>query len=613
VTALAHSDPSRLRNVAIIAHVDHGKTTLLDGILKQTHAIESRKDLGERIMDRNAQEQERGITILSKNTGVPYGDYFINIVDTPGHADMGGQVERVLSMVDGALLLVDAFDGPMPQTRFVLSKALGMGLNLIVLINKIDRPGARPQETLNAVYDLFIELGAGDAQLEFPVLYTSAKLGYAVRAPEETPKDLTPLLDTVVETIPAPAGDVTGPLQFQVSTVEYDRYLGRLVIGRVVRGVAKAGMTVRHLPVEGESRTGKITHLFTFMGLEREAVDSLVAGNIAMIAGVEGATVGDTLADPRQPEALPGIAVGQPTVSMIFRVNDSPFAGQEGKFVTSRHLRERLWRERLSDVALNVEETESPDEFRVSGRGLLHLGILIETMRREGYEFAVSRPQAILKEIAGQRMEPCEEMILDVPESGQGGVMESLGGRKAELKDMAPIGGGRNRLRYVIPTRTLMGFRGEFLTLTRGEGIMTHAFLEYAPYKGFVRHRSRGVLISMEDGDAVAYAIWQLQDRGQFLIPPHTRCYAGMIVGLNSRENDIIVNVQRKKQLTNVRAANKDDAILIVPHLQLGLEQSLEFIEEDELVEVTPASIRLRKRILDESQRKMWEKKNKAG
>jgi len=613
VTALAHSDPSRLRNVAIIAHVDHGKTTLLDGILKQTHAIESRKDLGERIMDRNAQEQERGITILSKNTGVPYGDYFINIVDTPGHADMGGQVERVLSMVDGALLLVDAFDGPMPQTRFVLGKALGMGLNLIVLINKIDRPGARPQETLNAVYDLFIELGAGDSQLEFPVLYTSAKLGYAVKAPEETPKDLTPLLDTVVETIPAPAGDVTGPLQFQVSTVEYDRYLGRLVIGRVVRGVAKAGMTVRHLPVEGEPRTGKITHLFTFMGLEREAVDSLVAGNIAMIAGVEGATVGDTLADPRQPEALPGIAVGQPTVSMIFRVNDSPFAGQEGKFVTSRHLRERLWRERLSDVALNVEETESPDEFRVSGRGLLHLGILIETMRREGYEFAVSRPQAILKEIAGQRMEPCEEMILDVPESSQGGVMESLGGRKAELKDMAPIGGGRNRLRYVIPTRTLMGFRGEFLTLTRGEGIMTHAFLEYAPYKGFVRHRSRGVLISMEDGDAVAYAIWQLQDRGQFLIPPHTRCYAGMIVGLNSRENDIIVNVQRKKQLTNVRAANKDDAILIVPHLQLGLEQSLEFIEEDELVEVTPASIRLRKRILDESQRKMWEKKNKAG
>jgi GTP-binding protein len=613
VTALAHIDPSHLRNVAIIAHVDHGKTTLLDGVLKQTHSIESRKDLGERIMDSNAQEQERGITILAKNTGVPHGEYFINIVDTPGHADMGGQVERVLSMVDGALLLVDAFDGPMPQTRFVLSKALGMGLKLIVLINKIDRPGARPQEVLNAVYDLFIELGADDTQLEFPVLYTSAKLGYAVRAPEETPLDLIPLLDTIVEAIPAPKGDVAGPLQFQVSTVEYDRYLGRLVIGRIVRGVVKVGMTVVHLPIEGEPQTGKITNLFTFKGLDREPVDSLGAGNIAMIAGIEGATVGDTLADPRQPDALPGIAVSQPTVSMMFRVNDSPFAGQEGKLVTSRHIRERLFRELLSDVALKVEETDTPDEFRVSGRGLLHLGILIETMRREGYEFAVSRPQVILKEAGGQKLEPVEELILDVPEASQGSVMESLGSRKAEMKDLAPIGGGRNRLRYVIPTRTLMGFRGEFLTMTRGEGIMTHAFLEYAPYKGIVKHRGRGVLLSMDEGEAVAYAIWQLQERGQFLIPPHTRCYAGMIVGLNSRDSDIIINVQRKKQLSNVRSSNKDDAIVIVPHIQLGLEQSLEFIEDDELVEVTPASIRLRKRILEESQRKLWEKKNKAG
>ena len=613
MTALAHIDPSHLRNVAIIAHVDHGKTTLLDGVLKQTHSIESRKDLGERIMDSNAQEQERGITILAKNTGVPHGEYFINIVDTPGHADMGGQVERVLSMVDGALLLVDAFDGPMPQTRFVLSKALGMGLKLIVLINKIDRPGARPQEVLNAVYDLFIELGADDTQLEFPVLYTSAKLGYAVRAPEETPLDLIPLLDTIVEAIPAPRGDVAGPLQFQVSTVEYDRYLGRLVIGRIVRGVVKVGMTVVHLPIEGEPQTGKITNLFTFKGLDREPVDSLGAGNIAMIAGIEGATVGDTLADPRQPDALPGIAVSQPTVSMMFRVNDSPFAGQEGKLVTSRHIRERLFRELLSDVALKVEETDTPEEYRVSGRGLLHLGILIETMRREGYEFAVSRPQVILKEAAGQKLEPVEELILDVPEASQGSVMESLGSRKAEMKDLAPIGGGRNRLRYVIPTRTLMGFRGEFLTMTRGEGIMTHAFLEYAPYKGIVKHRGRGVLLSMDEGEAVAYAIWQLQERGQFLIPPHTRCYAGMIVGLNSRDSDIIINVQRKKQLSNVRSSNKDDAIVIVPHIQLGLEQSLEFIEDDELVEVTPASIRLRKRILEESQRKLWEKKNKAG
>ena len=605
-------DPSLLRNVAIIAHVDHGKTTLLDGVLKQTHAIGTRKDLGERIMDTNAQEQERGITILAKNTGVSHGDHFINIVDTPGHADMGGQVERVLSMVDGALLLVDAFDGPMPQTRFVLSKALGMGLRLIVLINKIDRPGARPQEVLNAVYDLFIELGADDAQLEFPVLYTSAKLGYAVKAPEETPRDLTPLLDTIVATIPPPQGDASGPLQFQVSTVEYDRYLGRLLIGRVVRGIARVGMTVMHLPIEGEARPGKISHLFTFSGLERQPAEQVNAGNIVMLAGVEDATVGDTLADPKQPEALPGIAVSQPTVSMMFRVNDSPFAGQEGKFVTSRHLRERLFRELLSDVALNVEETDSPDEFSVSGRGLLHLGILIETMRREGFEFAVSRPQVILKDIGGQRMEPMEDLILDVPEVSQGGVMESLGARKADMKDMVPIGGGRNRLHYVIPTRTLMGFRGEFLTLTRGEGVMTHAFLEYAPYKGLRKNRSRGVLISMEEGEAVAYAIWQLQERGQFLIPPHTRCYTGMIVGINSRDNDIIINVQRKKQLTNVRASNKDDAILITPHVQLALEQSLEFIEDDELVEVTPQSIRLRKRILDESQRKLAEKKNKA-
>jgi GTP-binding protein len=445
------------------------------------------------------------------------------------------------------------------------------------------------------------------------VLFTSAKLGYAVKAPEETPKDLTPLLDTIVEAIPAPKGDSAGPLQFQVSTVEYDRYLGRLLIGRVVRGVLKVGMTVVHLPIEGEPQTGKITNLFTFKGLEREAVEYLHAGNIAMVAGIEGATVGDTLADPRQPDALPGISVGQPTVSMMFRVNDSPFAGQEGKLVTSRHIRERLFRELLSDVALKVEETDTPEEYRVSGRGLLHLGILIETMRREGYEFAVSRPQVILKEVAGQKLEPVEELIVDVPEATQGGVMESLGSRKADMKDLAPIGGGRNRLRYVIPTRTLMGFRGEFLTMTRGEGIMTHAFLNYAPYKGIVKHRGRGVLLSMDEGEAVAYAIWQLQDRGQFLIPPHTRCYAGMIVGLNSRENDIIINIQRKKQLTNVRSSNKDDAIVIVPHIQLGLEQSLEFIEDDELVEVTPTSIRLRKRILEESQRKLWEKKNKAG
>ncbi len=526
---------------------------------------------------------------------------------------MGGQVERVLNMVDGALLLVDAFDGPMPQTRFVLQKALDLGLKLIVLINKIDRPGARPQEVLNAVYDLFIELGADDKRLEFPVLYTSAKLGYAVRQPEETPKDLAPLLETIVAEVPPPKGDPEGPFQLLVSTIEYDRYLGRMLIGRVMRGSIAVGSQIAHIPMGKEPRLGKVSHLFLFRGLDREPVERAHTGQIVVLGGVAEATVGDTLADPKQPDPLPGIAVGQPTVSMMFRVNDSPFAGTEGKFVTSRHLRERLFRELLSDVALNVEETETPDEFRVSGRGLLHLGILIETMRREGYEFAVSRPVVILKEQDGQRLEPVEELILDVPEGPMGSVMEALGARKGDLKDMQPIGGGRNRLSYVIPTRTLMGFRSEFLTLTRGEGVMTHAFFDYQPYKGQLKNRTRGVLLSMDEGEAVAYAIWQLQERGTFLIPPHTAVYAGMIVGLNNREADIIVNVRRKKQLTNVRSANKDDMIMLVPHLQLSLEQSLEFIEDDELVEVTPQSIRLRKRILDENLRKQWEKKVKAG
>ena len=606
------SDRSHIRNVAIIAHVDHGKTTLLDGVLKQTHAIESRKDLGEQIMDSNAQERERGITILAKNTGVPYGDHFINIVDTPGHADMGGQVERVLNMVDGALLLVDAFDGPMPQTRFVLSRALAMGLKLIVLVNKIDRPGARPAEVLSAVYDLFIELGANDEQLEFPVLYTSAKLGYALQAPEDQPKDLTPLLDSIVANVPAPRGDPNGPFQFMVSTVQYDRYLGRLLIGRILRGAVSVGMPVAHIPLHHEPILGKVSHLFTFRGLERMPVERAETGDIIALAGLADATVGDTLADPKFPEALPGISISQPTVSMIFKVNDSPICGTEGKFVTSRHVRERLQRELLSDVALKVEDGDGPDEFRVSGRGLLHLGILIENMRREGFEFAVSRPQVILREENGQKLEPAEELIIDVPEASQGAVMEALGRRKGELKDMTPSGSARNRLRYLIPTRTLMGFGSEFLTMTRGEGIMTHAFSEYQPYKGALRTRSRGVIISMDQGESVAYAIWQLQDRGAFIIPPHFKVYEGMIVGLHNKDNDLVVNVQRKKQMSNVRSANKDDAITLVPHINLSLEQALEMIEDDELVEVTPESIRLRKRILNESERRTWEKRNKA-
>jgi GTP-binding protein len=584
----------------------------LDGVLKQTRAIETRKDLGEQIMDSNDQERERGITILSKNTGVPYGDYFINIVDTPGHADMGGQVERVLSMVDAALLLVDAFDGPMPQTRFVLSRALSLGLKLIVLINKIDRPGARPREVLSAVYDLFIELGADDAQLDFPVLFTSAKLGYAVTAPEDTPQDLKPLLDCIVANVPAPAGDPNGPFQFLVSSIEYDRYQGRLLIGRIRRGSVKVGDAVVHIPLNHEPLAGKITHLYTFRGLVRLPVEQAGTGDIVAMAGIPDATVSETLADPKQPDALPGIAISQPTVSMMFRVNDSPLAGTEGKYVTSRHLRERLFRELLSDVALKVEETDTPDEFSVSGRGLLHLGILIENMRREGFEFAVSRPQVILQEIEGKRMEPVEELILDVPEVSQGVVMESLGRRKADLKDMTPTGSGRTRLHYMIPTRTLMGFGSDFLTLTRGEGIMTHAFLEYAPFKGALKTRGRGVLISMDQGESVAYAIWQLQERGTFIIPPHFKVYEGMIVGLNSRDQDMVVNVQRKKQLTNVRSSGKDDAIAIIPHVQLSLEQALELIEDDELVEVTPECVRLRKRILNHAARQTWEKRNKA-
>ncbi|MBI3991626.1 MAG: translational GTPase TypA, partial [Candidatus Lambdaproteobacteria bacterium] len=534
-----------LRNVAIIAHVDHGKTTLLDGLLKQTGTLEHRKAGGERIMDSNAQEQERGITILAKNTGVRYRNKFINIVDTPGHADLGGEVERILNMVDAALLLVDAFEGPMPQTRFVLSRALAMELSIIVLINKIDRPGARPAAVLNDVYDLFIDLGANEQQLDFPVLYTSAKQGYAVTAPEETPKDLAPLLDCILERVPPPTGDPERPFQFLVSAVGYDQYLGRLLIGRVRHGHLALGDEVVHLPLAGEPSRGRVTNLFGFWGLGREKRESARAGDIVAIAGLPDATVGDTLADPLSPVALPGIAVTQPTVTMNFRVNDSPLAGTEGRYVTSRHLRDRLLREKLSDVALKVEPGSGPDEFRVSGRGLLHLSILVESMRREGYEFAVSRPEVILRESEGQLQEPIEELILDLPEEHMGAVMEALGTRKGELLGMTPQGSDRQRLTYAIPTRTLMGFRSDYLTLTRGEGVMAHAFNAFAPFRGAVRMRNRGVILSMNRGEAVAYALWQLEDRGEFIIPPGTRVYEGMIVGLCNKDRDLVVNTLR--------------------------------------------------------------------
>jgi GTP-binding protein len=522
-------------------------------------------------------------------------------------------VERILNMVDGALLLVDAFDGPMPQTRFVLSRALAMGLKLFVLINKIDRPGARPEKVLEQVYDLFIDLGADEAQLEFPVLFTSAKLGYAVAAPQDPPGDLTPLLDALLEHVPPPRGSAEGPLQFLVSAVDYDSYVGRLLIGRIVRGRMALGQPVAHLAREGGPQQGKIAQLYGFRGLRREPREDASAGDIVAVAGVPEATVGDTLADPARPERLPGITVSQPTVAMTFRVNDSPFAGTEGRFVTSRHLRARLERELLSDVALEVEEAGSPDEFRVSGRGLLHLSLLIETMRREGYELAVSRPSVIYHEEGGRRLEPVEELIVDLPEEVMGAVMENLGGRKGELLHMRPLGGGRMRLQYAIPTRTLLGFRSDCLTLSRGEAVLTHAFQSYQPFRGAVKNRGRGVLVSMGRGEAVAYAIWQLQERGTFIIPPHTPVYEGMIVGLNNRETDLVVNVQRKKHLTNVRASGHDDAVRIVPHLALSLEQSLELIEDDELVEVTPAAIRLRKRILQASIREAQNKRNRAG
>jgi len=602
-----------LRNVAIIAHVDHGKTTLLDGLLRQTRAIETRQAQVERMMDSDQLERERGITILAKNTGIPFGERFINIVDTPGHADLGGQVERILNMVDGALLLVDAIDGPMPQTRFVLARALALKLALIVVINKIDRPNARPAEVLGAIYDLFIDLGADDAQLEFPVLYASAKLGVASTEPRLAEGDLTPLLETIVARVPAPADSADGPLRFLVSAVDYDPYLGRILIGRVRQGAVARGQTVAHLARGGAVSLSKVSQLFGFRGLERHLREDARAGDIVAIAGIPEATVGETLADPEAPEALPGIVVSQPTVTMTFRVNDSPFAGQEGRYVTSRHLRARLAREVLADVALEVADTESPEEFRVSGRGLLHLSLLIENMRREGYEVAVSRPSVILREENGRQLEPVEELLLDLPEEHMGAVMENLGPRKAELANMTPLGNGRMRLAYTIPTRTLMGFRSEFLTLTRGEGIMTHAFLTYQPFKGHVRSRSRGALVSINEGEAVAYAIWQLQERGTFIIPPRTPVYEGMIVGLNSRDNDLVINVLRTKQLTNVRASGSDEAIRIIPHLDLSLEQSLEMIEDDELVEITPNAVRLRKRILNPAQRDLWAKKNRAG
>jgi GTP-binding protein len=592
-----------IRNIAIIAHVDHGKTTLVDCLLKQSGTFAAHERLGERIMDSNDIERERGITILAKNCAIEYGGTRINIVDTPGHADFGGEVERVLSMVDGVLLLVDAVEGPMPQTRFVTRKALAQGLRAIVVVNKIDRPGARPAWVVDQTFDLFDKLGASDAQLDFPVIYASALQGWASTDYTERRPDMDALFEAILTHVPPPAAQAELPLQLQISTLDYNSYVGRIGIGRIRRGVVRAGQTVAlrfGSEDRGEARIGQV---LSFTGLTRSAVEEAGAGDIVAVTGIEAVNIGLTLCDREQPEALPPIAIDEPTLTMNFQVNTSPLAGREGKFVTSRQLRERLYRELQSNVALRVEDTDEPDVLRVAGRGELHLTILLENMRREGYELAVSRPQVLTRLVDGEVHEPFEALTVDIEEAHQGAVMEALGGRRAELTDMN-AGNGRARLDYRVPARGLIGFQGEFLTLTRGTGLISHIFDGYAPVKGEIADRHNGVLVSNEHGEAVAYALFNLQERGRLFVSPGTRLYEGMIIGIHSRDNDLVVNPIKTKKLTNIRAAGKDDAILLTPPIELTLEYAVEFIADDELVEVTPTSIRIRKRFLKEQDRK---------
>ena len=602
-----------LRNIAIIAHVDHGKTTLVDKLLVQAGTFAAHQHVGERMMDSNDIERERGITIFAKNCAIRYRDTHINIVDTPGHADFGGEVERVLGMVDGVLLLVDAVEGPMPQTRFVTLKALRQGLRPIVVVNKVDRPGARPEWVVNQTFDLFDRLGANDAQLDFPVVYASALNGWttldaAVAKSGEQRGDMRPLFETILRSVPAPDGNVDGPLQFQMSALDYSSYVGRLGIGRIRRGSLVPGQEVAlldHPLAEGEvPARGRVGQVFMFEGLNRVPVERAAAGDIVLVTGIDELRIGTTLAAIDAPQALPGIAVDEPTLSMYFQVNTSPLAGREGKYVTSRNLRDRLTRELLTNMALRVEETEDTDVFLVSGRGELHLTILLENMRREGYELAVSRPRVVQKDIGGVTCEPYETLSVDVEEQHQGAVMEALGVRRAELVDMASDARGRTRLDYRIPARGLIGFQGEFMNLTRGTGLMSHVFDEFAPAKGDIPERRNGVLVSQEDGEAVAYALWNLQERGRMFVSPGERLYEGMVIGIHSRDNDLVVNPIKGKKLTNVRAAGKDDAILLTPPIALTLEYAVEFIADDELVEITPKSIRIRKRYLKEHERK---------
>jgi len=594
-----------LRNIAIIAHVDHGKTTLVDCLLQQSGTLDRRSAGGERIMDSNDQERERGITILAKNTAIRYGDYRINIVDTPGHADFGGEVERVLSMVDSVLLLVDAVDGPMPQTRFVTAKAFARGLRPIVVVNKVDRPGARPDWVVDQVFDLFDNLGATEEQLDFPIVFASALQGIAGLDHEAMTDDMTPLFDAIIGEVPAPTVDEDGPLQLQVSALDYNSYVGVIGIGRITRGRLKANTSVAVIDREGGRRNGRLLQVMGYLGLERVEVAEASAGDIVCVTGIDGLNISDTLCDPAAVEALPPLTVDEPTVSMTFQVNDSPFAGKDGKYVTSRNIAERLERELIHNVALRVEPGDSPDRFTVSGRGELHLSVLIETMRREGYELGVSRPEVIQREVDGERCEPYEQLLVDCEEVHQGAVMEVLGERRAELSNMVPDGKGRVRLEFIVPARGLIGFRSLFLTLTSGSGILTHVFDHYGPVRGaMLAQRSNGVLISMVTGKTLAYALYNLQDRGRLFVKPNVEVYEGQIIGLHSRGNDLAVNPTKAKQLTNVRAAGTDEALILTPAVEHSLEQALEFIADDELVEVTPASIRLRKKYLREHERK---------
>lgn len=605
------SKRENLRNVAIIAHVDHGKTTLVDELLKQSGTFRENEQVQERVMDSNDLERERGITILSKNTAVHYKNTKINIVDTPGHADFGGEVERILTMVDGVLLLVDAFEGCMPQTRFVLKKALNLKKKVLVVVNKIDRPGARPSEVIDEVLDLFIELGADEDQIEFPVVYASAKDGYSSLDPDVREGDMRPLLDAILEHISAPDGDIDGPLQILFSSLDYDDYIGRIGVGRVERGKILRGENVVLCKQDGKQENVKISRLYQFEGLKRVEVDSAMMGDIVCVSGIADLNIGETACDPECIEPLPFVKIDEPTISMNFIVNDSPFAGREGKFVTSRNLRDRLFKEVETNVSMRVEETDSTDTFKVSGRGELHLSILIETMRRQGYEFQVSRPEVIYKTINGQLCEPIELLIIEVPEQYVGSVIEKLGSRKGELENMGSRNGGATHLEFKIPARGLIGYRSEFMTDTNGNGIMNQLFAGYEPYKGDIQTRERGSIVVHETGISTGYGLFNTQDRGRLFIGPGVEVYEGMIVGECSRNEDIVCNVCKKKQMTNTRAAGSDDALRLVPHSTLSLEQSMEFIKDDELLEVTPESLRLRKRVLSKEQRmkQMFRKK----